>query len=226
MSEVVIYRPMIFTGESVRAILAGRKTQTRRLVDMRVPMDYIGPRGEGDDPTNWGYEADDGMWYVLGRGHADRFDHGYISIRAPHGEPGGRLWVRETHTFCPKTPSMKRWSHTPEEARVLYAADGDIKLSGPYGMWSPKWRPSIHMPRWASRIDLEIVNVRVERLHEITEEDARAEGFTADDISKVGVPARSARQKFCELWDAINGKRATWVSNPFVWAYEFKRVQP
>lgn len=134
-------------------------------------------------------------------------------IKCPYGSPGDRLWVRETwFSSTPKTPS-----------RVRYAADDLIRLED--GLFAravckpPKWRPSIFMPRWASRITLEIVAVRVERLQDISDADAIREGipdypdFTGD----------SPVHDYSALWESING-RGSWISNPFVWVIEFTRV--
>lgn len=235
-------RPILFKGELVREILAGTKTQTRRLVDMRVPMDYIGPAGFDNDPECWGYQAEDAHWYVLARGKNERHPHGMISIPCPRGEVGDRLWVRETWRFSDWTedgyPFVEKQADDTVDLCGRISQEWGERLSNT--IWAElskgrgdgekasdrKWRPSIHMPRWASRIDLEIVEVRVQRLQEITEEDARAEGVVADDISKVGVPCFSARKRFEQLWDVINGERATWESNPWVWAISFRRVRP
>jgi hypothetical protein len=139
-------------------------------------------------------------------------------VRCPYGVPGDRLWVRET------------WGEggmTKPGDPASYAADwpdaGAIR----------KWRPSIHMPRWASRIDLEVTAVRVERLQAITEEDARAEG-AAHRIARGGdlsgalegeTPIQHVAH-FRDLWDSINGERTPWASNPWVWVVSFKRVRP
>lgn len=189
-------RPILFSAPMVRAILAGTKTQTRRVV--RGPIEYLGPSGGQDDLSSWGwfFDGEEQHGYmVLARGMNERFDNGCISIPCPYGVPGDRLWVRET------------W-RGEGPGSVKYRADGD-------DVGSLKWRPSIFMPRWASRIDLEVTEVRVQRVQEITREDAIAEGVTTHDVFG-----------FMRLWDSINGKRAPWASYPWVWALTFKRVRP
>ena len=203
-------RPIIMIGESVRAILAGTKTQTRRVV--RGPVDFVGGQGQRDDLTCWGYWVDDmyGRWAVLARGLDQHHAHGLVSMPCPFGVPGGRLWVRET------------WRQSPGSMSVHYRADSDEVAGGP-------WRSAIHMPRWASRLTLEVTDVRVQRLQEISEEDARAEGVPrlqrdAPDSPWSEGPAWF-RMGFRDAWDALNGKRAPWSSNPFVWAPTFKVVR-
>lgn len=161
-------RGMIFNGEMVRAILDGRKTQTRRIMKVQ-PSD-------GFHPTHNGYDLDlNAHWYTPGVvdtkgyqqpakkdvfGVADE-NEGYT---CPFGSVGDRIWVRETFSPVPDHEEPAGCS------AILYAADGN----GPYG----KWVPSIHMPRWASRLTLEITGVRVERLRDLSEDDAKSEGIT------------------------------------------------
>lgn len=180
-------RPILFSLPMVRAILDGRKTQTRRVVK------HLNVRAGMPEPE---YQS--------------------VLKCCPYGQFGDRLWVRETHTFGPRSPSMKKWSHTPDEARVIYGAD-DWWLSGPYGPHKPKMRPSIHMPRWASRILLEVGSVRIERLQEISDEDASAEGVFHHPYDGAN------REIFGALWDQINGP-GSWASNPWVWVVEFRKI--
>jgi hypothetical protein len=213
-------RPIIFSAESVRAILAGRKTQTRRLV--RLPEGVNNVRGFVDR-VKWG-------------GYDGAGPHGIIMC--PHAI-GDLLWVRET------------WAHVSgNNGNPAYRADGESETA--------RWKSSMFMPRWASRIDLEITDVRVQRLYGISEDDARAEGFETwmdgpwwacmrkdgsafdvgvepddemrrDLVAVVESPrstVATARKMFARAWDAINGKRATWASNPWVWAITFSRVKP
>lgn len=206
-------RPILFSGALVRAILAGTKTQTRRIVDMR-DVDFIGPGGcngpNRDDPSCWGYEADDGRWYTLDQA-TPRSTH-QDKIRCPYGAHGDSLWVRETWATVPWNAGAEL--HCPEqdhdEQGVRYRATWDKHHSGP-------WRPSIFMRRWASRITLRVEGVRAERLQDITEDDARAEGLALEPLIQVG----KATGCFARLWDEINGKRAPWGSNPFVWVVGF-----
>ena len=238
----------------VRAILEGRKSQTRRVVKGRGSRglpELHGGRGEENDPSAWGwfFDGPDHHGYeVLARGLDERHDHGLVSMPCPFGRVGDRLWVRET--FAPST------SADTGKAHAVYAASGHGLLPG------QRWWPSIHMPRWASRITLEVTCVRVERLNAISEEDAVAEGVevhmmpeewravrqqygrneaitfdrepSADliaalrlrDVTHVPArPIRSAVSGFSSLWESINGA-GSWESNPWVWAITFKRVTP
>jgi len=206
--------PILFSGEMVRAILDGRKTQTRRLV--RLPPGY--EHGEV-----YGYEGS-----YNGR-HCLACDPGPSrAILCPFGVPGDRLWVRETWRDGQYAVG-KEWDF---DDRVGYRASfvGDPAL---------KWKPSIHMPRWASRLTLEVVSVRVERLQDITEADAQAEGVDSgapwfppgqwsppdEDPRQVGYGRGNfALQNFRALWEHINGKRAPWASNPWVWVVTFKTL--
>ncbi len=209
-------RPILFKGEMVRAILDGTKTQTRRIVkpqpevtsdsDCRVKINGNHHTGPSD--------------YLL-KDVLPRF-------ACPYGQPGDRLWVRETTCIAPKFFAPPDQSCVPDydgDLRyVSYKADGHCE----YAMreYKLKWTPSIHMPRWASRITLEIVSVRVERLQDITEECAKAEGCdnsNSEAAITVGWYERP-RSAFIRLWESINGADS-WLSNPWVWVVEFKRVE-
>jgi hypothetical protein len=134
--------------------------------------------------------------------------------RCPYGVPGDRLWVRET---------WGRYNVAPPG--VLYRADEAPRPCGD----PERWRPSIFMRRADSRITLEVTAVRVERLNSISEEDARAEGASwspnQSEQYPDGLALQPANAAFRCMWDSINGKRASWASNPFVWVVEFRRVQ-
>ncbi|MCU2432532.1 hypothetical protein [Enterobacter kobei] len=201
---------MIFNGEMVRAILDGRKTQTRRIMKIQ-PSD-------GFHPTHNGYDLDlNAHWYTPGVvdkngylqpakkdvfGVADE-NEGYT---CPFGAVGDRIWVRETFCAVPDHEEPAGCS------ALLYAADGN----GPYG----KWTPSIHMPRWASRLMLEITGVRVERLQAITLGDICKEiGCGLYDFR----PATYGFQVWEDLWKSIYGEE-NWQANPWVWVIEFKVV--
>lgn len=177
-------RPILFSAPMVRALLAGTKTQTRRVV--KRPERYEG-----------------GLHNCL---HC-----------CPYGEPGDRLWVRET--WAPQVDcevSAQRWTKLQAQHGPMpllhFAADNEP------GPWITKWRPSIHMPRWASRITLEVTEVRVERLQDISDADARAEGCVA--TSKW---APNVRDDYAALWESINGA-GSWAANPWVWVVAFRRV--
>lgn len=199
-------RPILFSGPMVRAILDGRKTQTRRVVK--------------DSAKHNVYLLGDNACGVL-------WDH------CPYGQPGDRLWVRETWAHISR---CEHYNHLHDSTEWLYKADGSSCVS--------KWTPSIHMPRFASRILLEVTAVRVERLQEISRDDAIQEGI--EHLHRdVDVPTLNPwrnylqgqpgemiqhcscpRRSFQTLWDLINAKRAPWDSNPWVWVVEFKRITP
>ncbi|MBK5002653.1 hypothetical protein IAE37_004929 [Pseudomonas sp. S31] len=210
-------RPILFSGPMVRAILDGRKTVTRRVVkatkshaDGLIMLDH----GNGWWPFNAFGDSEvdsDGMEYP---------------ISCPHGKPGDRLWVRETW-FCDHFEVMSGPYLKPadldvtdarEDGTLVYAADGLT----PYEAEQPTWKPSIHMPRWASRILLEVTDVRVERLQEISEDQAKAEG---PDLPVAEHLDAAWGVQFRRLWESINGPEA-WTSNPWVWVVEFKRIEP
>ena len=204
----------------VRAILEGRKTQTRRAVK---PQPMKGGTIEELAPGI-------GVWQcqvekIAARPGVDSRFVGKIGcedIHCPYGRPGDRLWVRESiHVMQPR--------HDGDTGSVLYRADG-------HGDWIGKWKPSIHMPRWASRIALEVVSVRVERLNEISGYDAIAEGIEPFKIDLGGAIVttfrdylnnridRAAHQSYRSLWESINGPES-WAENPWVWVVKFKRVE-
>lgn len=172
--------PILFSGPLVRAILSGKKTQTRRLISGRA-LAMI-----------------------------ERDSHEILPC--PYGQPGDRLWVREA------------WGYDqdgPHSGPVLFRADRDDP--------GIRWRPSIHMPRWASRLSLEVVEVRVQRIQDISEEDAQAEGIHEHPAAKIMLDAKGTHVgAFLMAWNAINGKRpgGSWEANPWVWAVSFRRVQP
>lgn len=199
-------RPILFSAPMVNAILADRKTMTRRIVKDLVGdddalqiecglyhptvIDRHGEEQPGEEA--FGAHTIDGRW----------------ATKCPHGRPGDKLWVRET--FCDD------WEVTDG---VRYRADGDL----PIEMFDAgcKWGPSIFMPRKHCRITLEVTGVRVERLQDISYTDCLAEG-----IDRAGRHEPAWRDAFMYLWDSINAKRAAWESNPWCWAIEFKRITP
>lgn len=202
-------RPILFSGSMIRAILENRKTQTRRVVK---------PQPDFAEQPAWSFgEGHSGKgWYC----HETEYpDEGSQFYRCPFGDFGTRLWVRESF-----------YQNGPKQ--VLYDDDVQVKISIRdlvNGGWERK--PSIHMPRWASRITLAIVSVRVERVQEISEEDAKAEGVEMTGSRWQGYGElrdesfESARCSFWSLWDSINAKRGFgWDKNPYVWVIEFRRV--
>ena len=176
-------RPILFSGPMVRAILDGRKTQTRRVIKSRYK-----------DSFGWGAAK------PLILGSQEDFDARY---RCPYGKRGDKLWVREA-CYVESTGTANGYGR-----HILYrATDQDAPVS--------KWTPSIHMPRWASRITLEVESVRVERLQDISAKDAIAEGC-CDPTSS------TPKRAFEWLWESINGP-GSWEANPWVWVVEFRKL--
>lgn len=192
-------RPILFSGEMSRAIWDGRKSQTRRVVKPQ-PKGALIP-----------LETQPGVW----------FDHHNIlsGWRCPYGQPGDRLWVRESWAYF----GGDEYLYQREPSQVMYRATWDsdtrsLHHCGPVG--DQHWRPSIHMPRWASRLTLEITEVRVQRLQEISEEDARAEGVKAFQNSDGSL---RYRDEFIKTWSLLNAKRGFgWDTNPWVWIIAFQ----
>lgn len=234
-------RPILFSAPMVRAILAGTKTQTRRIVK-GAPDDWapIGPEvfspivvdRHGDEQP--GPDA-------YGAGNPD----GDCWIRCPYGQPGDRLWVRETWRVGEKHDSTPPRGLPPQSMTVLYAAGGSA-AHGSDGWrfdeewpgdtivpWAGKLRTSMFMPRWASRITLDITAVRVERLQDISARDIVSEGaierahndqFGHNPVSRFdGKVYLDLRSLWRAGWESINGLDS-WAANPWVWVVEFKRA--
>ena len=196
-------RPILFSAPMVRTILENRKTVTRRALKM--------PHG---------------FWETSATGELMP-----IPANCPYGKPGEQLWVRETW-YCDHFEVMRGPYLKPDDLDVgealddgtlVYAADGLT----PYEADQPIWKPSIHMPRWASRILLEITEVRVERLQDISRADIRAEGLqcppelASDDVSP------NYRDWYPAAWRELRESTGgNWDANPWVWVVEFKRVTP
>ena len=221
-------RPILFSGPMVRAILDGSKTQTRRPLRIQPPSD-TGQYRYVESRKSWFHES---MTWRLGdvfpgsqnpdQSVAWVAAHG---TRCPFGVPGDRLWVRETwRPFsygAHVVPNYAADQGAPGTRRELVPpADWKVPAASHRGMV-----PAIHMPRWASRITLEVLDVRVERLQDISEEDARAEGWPGPraDIADPEVHRDAARDWFMDLWSATYGAES-WAANSWTWAVTFKRV--
>jgi len=206
-------RPILFSAPMVRAILENRKTMTRRTVKenpLDGPIDAIFPDGSGKGFISW---------WGPGPHTAEKTIQlypGEEGFHCPYGRPGDRLWVRESYRFTVFNDPLKP-SLVPVGSTVEYAADNFSLVMG-------KTRQSIFMPRWASRITLEITSIRVERLQDISEDDAESEGV--DPWSSNALDFGSYFNSFSTLWDSINGKTPgkAWADNPWVWVVEFRRI--
>ena len=205
-------RPILFSGPMVRALLAGTKTQTRRICK---PAKTLSAVVEVPDPMERGQ--------VYNGSHFGD-EEGAVQFPCPYGGIRDRLWVRET--FARIDGQTRPWIETDYKATYTH---GD-RLGDRLGI-TKKWSPSIHMPRHASRITLEIAAVRVERLQDISEADARAEGAReCDPVSgrEVLLAGPSQRGSFIlhyrDIWEQINGP-GSWAANPWVWVLEFRRLQ-
>ncbi|HEK2744527.1 hypothetical protein JEP37_02230 [Proteus mirabilis] len=223
-------RGIIFNSEMVRAILDGRKKQTRRVMNNQpctLPEETIS------------VQQDDFNFRWTGDLHNDT--SGWFTC--PLGKVGDRLWVRETwsvvsHEFdddglmidyVPDRPTKAvremPYGHGYYTGHIIYSADGDFTWGDDDGCIDGRscWKPSIHMPRWASRITLEITNIRVERLNDISQSDAIAEGCWYGRGGGVPDKAITPSDQFPTLWEEIYGD-GSWSSNPWVWVIEFKRI--
>ncbi|WP_337175399.1 hypothetical protein [Paludisphaera sp.] len=212
-------RPILFSGPMVQAILSGRKTQTRRVLKPQ-PEPCEGDRYRWA-PPGARYDAGLGMWIPLTTWRADvevmRSGAAGIAEFCPYGTVGDRLWVRET--FAPRLDVDPREEPLKARDYALYRADGSSLDEPHWHHYPDRWTPSIFMPRWACRIVLEITDVRVERLHRISQDDAAAEGFPwLDDPMELPPKGR-----FRETWQALNGE-ASWDADPWVWAVTFSRI--
>ena len=211
-------RPILFSGPMVRAILEGRKTQTRRVVKNAMAIEDIERMATchpilGDAKHVGGMQIDREMVGCSCGGELTETD--IVRLWCRYGVPGDRLCVKETWQYGPDvTPGMMAGGKMSRRHIVYAATVAD-------GSHPPTWRPSIHMPRWASRLTLEITDVRVERLQEITLADCAAEGapptHPADNVW-------DSTDTYRTLWESING-RGSWDANPWVWVIEFKKVE-
>lgn len=225
-------RPILFSAPMVRAILDGNKTQTRRI---------LSHKGRGFTEAGWIFShlytnPNDLLQVAMSNGGQ------VYSFPCRYGRGGDQLWVRET--FCKVfkyddsgMPLLDKEENQIDAIWYRATDQNNVRYFGPDGEDAKTpWKPSIHMPRAASRIDLKITNIRVERLQDISEDDARAEGVRAMD-SYVPIPSNDPARivdpalmtdyvvGFQRLWKRINGD-ASWDANPWVWVVEFERVRP
>lgn len=225
-------KPILFSGEMVKAILAGSKTQTRRVVKPQPP-DYINELHGRELSKRAPYRLEDCEGRDCGVGFQDDDD---VFYKCPYGQTGDRLWVRESfcelrrdhwHDSGPKDLLVTRYG-PPRRNSIAYKADCDrngdserCRLELGY-----KWKPSIHMPRWASRLQLEVTEVRVERLQDISVAGIQAEGcpYRYSGLSPEDAPDFVGY--WHGRWNDINGGKYPWESNPWVWVIEFTPTRP
>ncbi len=232
-------RPILFSAPMIRALLAGRKTQTRRLVEPQ-PLAVLAQPGDGKAPSHAIINRAQKTGVIINEyGNEDW-------LRSPYGYPGDRLWVRET----------VRAEVVNDLAYVRYIADNSLVLVENSQEAADEWHdmycyrgkhgatvPSIHMPQWCSRMTLEITGIRIERLQNVTEQDALAEGaipIECDHIRRsceeIGCYGDTARAAFRGIWESVDGNwesvdgnwesvDGNWDANPWVWVIEFKVIQ-
>lgn len=233
-------RPILMSAPMVRATLAGEKTQTRRVMIGRGAH-----KGSTfADVKQWSRIEADGTWIGWCEGFSTQEKADEITRRAykgggivcPFGVVGDRLWVKETHQYADWTEDGMPWLRYAADGATRFFDSGAIPES--WGekltdIWADlslgattedkaadrKWRPSIFMPRWASRITLEITDVRVQRLQEISDNDCIAEGIGG----VIERDAVSPHELYRDLWVSINGA-GSWDTNPWVWSLSFRRV--
>lgn len=227
-------RPILFSAPMVRALMAGTKTQTRRAMKPQPTEDFRPLAVGWYTPATYDRHGEMVEGKDIFGVYGD--EEGY---KCPYGAPGDRLWVRESlkyitsdpvtgeedspmHCYAASIPPGKS-SANPYEPNYLFADDGEPHLPS-------RSVPSIHMPRWASRLDLEITRVRVERLQDISEADAIAEGLPyskrweghGDEEGRY-FHCTDPRRSYEQLWEHINGE-GSWDGNPWVWVLEFKPI--
>jgi hypothetical protein len=219
-------RPILFSGEMVRAILDGRKTQTRRVIKPQPVLVESSHRWTWPIPANL---VRPGCCTSVCTASREWWE--YLAPEQWKYKVGDRLWVREAWARIEPYPCVGEDYGLPKvdpfeyggqdlldywRQRVVFRVDDENRIV-------PRWRPSIHMPRWASRITLEVTGVRVERVQDISASDAESEGVFS--VYQFGMPRMEAVNCFHSLWDAINAKRGYgWDANPWVWVIEFKRI--
>lgn len=237
-------RPILFSSPMIRAIQEGRKGQTRRIMQVQPPGDgYTLSRLMDTTDSNLRRNKDKHHWIILDGLNVLDSDSRYFNC--PYGYTGDQLWVRET--WC--SPDRPIIGYAADSKCGAWINDGDggriwlahgyileapsyrdvvknLKYAPTFGIkkYGGKWRPSIFMPRWASRIQLEVIGVRVQRLQDISEFDAQEEGGPKGyDLYQMHYS--NAREWFAKGWDSLNLKRGSWESNPWVWVISFKQIK-
>jgi hypothetical protein len=200
---------MIFNAEMVRAILDGRKTQTRRIIK---------PQPELTERSGFSWK---GSVYGCGS-DARETNRNFAHVKCPFGKVGDRIWVRETFRVMGCATDVARLMYKASDRSSFTESTKTVPVGTCTKQPSQNWTPSIHMPRWASRITLQISDVRVERLNAISEEDAMVEGVTPS-THVITPPEAVHRVSFLKLWMDIYGEES-WQANPWVWVIEFERV--
>lgn len=220
-------RPILFSAPMVRAILDSSKTQTRRIV-----------KGAPDCPNGWyadAYNKTD-KWTFWGPRETEESGKCALPMfKNPYGQVGDQLWVRETWAIASKATDLVKvyYAASEKQSHTEFHEYFPVELAKDMSPTWPKYRPSIHMPRWASRITLEITGVRVERLLDISEEDSWAEGINAVDgmfdqeiyaiAKRMGRSFEESVPTYAALWESINGV-GSWDENPWVWVINFRRL--
>lgn len=199
-------RPILFSTPMVKAILDGKKTVTRRIIKFALNGIHI-DRILGDWPLSEIGEIEGDFLHYEAQCDVD--DSVKLKVKCPYGKIGDRLWVRETWNYLNSAPINGH-------PQVCYKADDRKDLTGSADGTKAIWRPSIHMPRWTSRITLEITDVRCERLLEIKENDAIKEGFLPSN-------GFTARGNFLKLFGELNGNESI-TNNVYVWVIEFVKL--
>ena len=208
-------KPILFNGDMVRALLDGRKTQTRRIAkppmrDGISDITYCIP-GEGC-PKKW-----QGKFGVMFKEPESQwFDPTHDFIPSPFGQPGDLLWVRETHKCNGWATDVATIFYRACESRSYTEMCEQFSVSNHKPLpVDGRWRPSIFLPRWASRLTLLVKKVHIERAQDISPSDATAEGYQGD------MPMVDGLSWFARLWNSINGN---WDDNPWVWVVEFEVI--
>lgn len=199
-------KPILFSTPMVRAILDGRKTQTRRVI-------------KGDILPGWNQEKQTSCYLKVKDGRP------YGNVVKPSYHPGDILWVRETFfEYAGVNCCCSHYGHECKCDEYWYRADPESEFANKceYPEDRVKWKPSIYMPRKVARIFLNVKDVRVERVQEITDEDILSEGFRMDNTA---IFTKGYQGAFKILWDSLNAKRGYgWDENPWVWVYKFERL--